>query len=888
MTERDGHNPQPDETEFSSGYDSSEPAESSFTNPEATDPVNDEIEFTVGRHVRQVRDFEDLTLAEAFGQLVASPVQTWKMIHNVATQTPTQQIPGYPAPSRPRLHPPAAAAPVSDDVDANHHGEYSPTAAQTDLTTDPEMVYATMHQARAREAFALGLRFIALYLAWVGNSILTTVARTGNDVNVPLGLTYAGIAIAVWLGAEVISEWGQLKAWWQSRGGTDNSEAAEAEEKRKVHIEISNIFDPVRMVLLGVGVAALIVTVFANRDNQFTLLGFITWMLCITTFALALASDDALFRSPVPTLRFSTGIFRRWTFWALVVIVIIGAAIRLDRLDRTPAQMTSDHVEKILDAQRVLDGSTQVFFPNNGGREPFQMYAMALLSQVPGLRMDFFTLKLLSVIEGIITLPFLWWMGREIIGKENPRFGNIVGLSLALLVAVSHWHLALSRLALRIVLTPLIAAVLVVFLGRAMRDNRRDDWLRAGLVLGAGLYMYQAVRMLPLVIIAGTAIAVIALVRSRQALFKYALNFASLVFISFIVFVPMFVFSVQSPDLFWRRTAGRLLGDTVIQETLENGTIISRDPTIGEQLEAFSNNLAILGSNVKNVLFMFNWKGDVAWINNAPNFPQMDTLVGALFILGAAAWVVRMFRKRDVVDWLVPAMLFLMLLPSALAIAYPVENPSATRTSGALPVAYLLAAYPLAIIVRAFFRMTDKRWVVVGMSTAILSLVALGSYAQNADTYFDAYHRNYLLSSLPYEQAGEQLQAFNTSLDGHKGNSFMIAYPFWWDHRALGIAGGMVDYPNGIVSLDDVPEFVVNSYRLQGEYSLDPDRDLLFFHAVEDTDTLEQLREWFPEGESEFIEIRSQLRSYATYRVPALGAERFLTTFVPLLPESDE
>ena len=166
--------------------------------------------------------------------------------------------------------------------------------------------------------------------------------------------------------------------------------------------------------------------------------------------------------------------------------------------------MTSDHVEMLLDAQRVLDGNTQVFFPNNGGREPLHMYLMALLSLVPGLGMDFTTLKLLTALEGIITLPILWWMGRELVGRESPKLGNTVGLILALLVAVSHWHVALSRLALRIALTPPITAVILVYLARGMRFNRRDDWLKAGLALGAGLYMYQAVRMLPVVIIAGS------------------------------------------------------------------------------------------------------------------------------------------------------------------------------------------------------------------------------------------------------------------------------------------------------------------------------------------------------------------------------------------------
>ena len=281
----------------------------------------------------------------------------------------------------------------------------------------------------------------------------------------------------------------------------------------------------------------------------------------------------------------------------------------------------------------------------------------------------------------------------------------------------------------------------------------------------------------------------------------------------------------------------------------------------------------MLGNNVKNALLMFNWKGDVAWINNAPNAPQMDSLVGALFLLGLAAWTVRIATRRGVVDWLVPVTLFLMLMPSALAIAYPVENPSATRTSGALPVAYLLAAYPLALMVRSIMRLNKQQLAGIGVSVALVGSVGLGSYLQNTDTYFEDYHDEYLLSSLPYRQAGAQMQAFNEQV-GSRGNTFMLAYPYWWDHRALGIAGGMIDYPNGIVTLDDVPRFLQDSLNRTDEYQLNPDADLLFFLSPEDVDGMEQLQDWFPQGRPNIIEIPQQRRSYATYRVPAVGEQR--------------
>ena len=178
-------------------------------------------------------------------------------------------------------------------------------------------------------------------------------------------------------------------------------------------------------------------------------------------------------------------------------------------LDTIPPEMTSDHVEKIRDGYRVFNGDYKIFFPNNGGREPVQMYLLAALSNLPGFGFDFFSLKALAVAESLLTLPVLFWMGLELAGGQRKRFNSLLALLLTALVAVSYWHVIISRQALRIPLTPLVTALLLIFLARAMRRNSRSDFVKAGLTLGFGLYMYQAVRMLPVVVVAGVVVALI-------------------------------------------------------------------------------------------------------------------------------------------------------------------------------------------------------------------------------------------------------------------------------------------------------------------------------------------------------------------------------------------
>ena len=237
----------------------------------------------------------------------------------------------------------------------------------------------------------------------------------------------------------------------------------------------------------------------------------------------------------------------------------------------------------------------------------------------------------------------------------------------------------------------------------------------------------------------GVLLAVIFRARTWAARRRYAANYVALVLIAVAVFVPLGRFMIDSPNLFWMRTAGRLFGDDVITETDPvTQQLVERDATVQDRINAFAANLPVLGNNVRNALLMFNWKGDVAWINGAPNEPAMDWISGALLVLGLAAWGIHLFRRGDVVDWLVLPAIFIMLLPSALSIAFPVENPSATRTSGSLPLAYFVAAYGLAWLLLRFERTFQERGA-RAVSVAFCGLLVLGAYGANSSRYFGEY-----------------------------------------------------------------------------------------------------------------------------------------------------
>src|SRR6185295_5595931 len=101
----------------------------------------------------------------------------------------------------------------------------------------------------------------------------------------------------------------------------------------------------------------------------------------------------------------------------------------------------------------------------------------------------------------------------------------------------------------------------MVFLARALRQNKRIDYIIAGLILGAGMYGYQAVRMLPLVVMIGVGLALVLRARTWRVRREYIVNFAALVIVSLAVFVPLGNYMTEYPDSFWSRTTGRLFGE---------------------------------------------------------------------------------------------------------------------------------------------------------------------------------------------------------------------------------------------------------------------------------------------------------------------------------------
>jgi 4-amino-4-deoxy-L-arabinose transferase-like glycosyltransferase len=372
---------------------------------------------------------------------------------------------------------------------------------------------------------------------------------------------------------------------------------------------------------------------------------------------------------------------------ALIVTVVVVVVLRLWNLDRVPGELYGDIAivyEYVVD---ILAGRWPAYFVLSAG--PLYHYVIAPLIWLVGL--SYFSLKLASVGVSLAVLAALYGLGRELLDRE-------LGLLAAFVAGVSSWLLIFSRLGNSQILVPLLATGALLFAVRLARRGRNADLVVCALISALGLYTYPQSFILPPV-----------------------------------MFVTLFC-------MVWTRTLVRLrhlvlFVSVTLVCAIPFTAIVAQDPAnfftgyIGGKIHPGAGLLPVLSGNILHALLAFHVRGDVVFRSNPSALPHLDPLSGLLFLAGCIFWLRPDFRRWSPLLF-VP--FFLLQLPSMLVLSFPNEVPSASRTLGVAPIAYLLVATGLLWLLRALrpFRPLDLL-AALALSAAILGL--------NAYRYFDVY-----------------------------------------------------------------------------------------------------------------------------------------------------
>jgi 4-amino-4-deoxy-L-arabinose transferase-like glycosyltransferase len=400
-----------------------------------------------------------------------------------------------------------------------------------------------------------------------------------------------------------------------------------------------------------------------------------------------------------------------WFFGLALLVVMLVVGVRLFKLNTIQTDLYGDIQIVYQYVQGVRSGSWPFEFVLGVG--PLYQYLIMPVIMLTGL--NYFGLKISAVIVSLGALLTTYTLARRLI---NDYFA-LLAVTIA---GVSSWVLIFSRLGLSLILVPLLVSCAVWLMVRIAQDQRPSDVIACAVVSALGLYSYPQSFILP-------GISLITLVCLRWL--GHPISWGDLrrfVIVSILSALPFAWIVYRWPQSFTQ------------------GYIGSKFFTEGNLPEALTHNIVAAA-------LAYHVQGDSIFRSNPIYLPHLDRVSGLLFLAGVVFWLLPARRRWSPV-LLVPFVL--IHLPSVLVLGRPSEVPSAGRTLGAAPIAYILVASGLWWLGQSFAG-KGRRWLGLAIAGSLLATILI----LNMQRYFGAY-----VSGLPYHDIsiGERIALYADSL----------------------------------------------------------------------------------------------------------------------------
>lgn len=401
------------------------------------------------------------------------------------------------------------------------------------------------------------------------------------------------------------------------------------------------------------------------------------------------------------------------TYSLLFLIIALGIFLRTYHIETAPPGIYPDEAMNGEDAIKANQtGHYELFYPNNEGREGLFMNIIALCFKFFGI--SIFTLKLPSIIFGVLTIWGTYLLTKELFRKER------IALIAAFLNTISFWAINFNRISFRANMLPFVLVFSFYFLLRGIRTRKFSDFALGGFIFGAGMHTYIAFRIAPLLLL----ILLVSLAISRKDFireyWKKILLFAA---IALAVATPMTYTLYAHPEYIHAP-----IDDISIFSPLING---------GHPVRTFLQSLGLS-------LIKFNFVGDQNWRHSYPPYAILDPLTGTAFLFGIIYSLIKLthFFKLRVADKtrdeefiiysFILAWFFIMLAPEFMT---GEGLPHALRSIGTLPVVMIFAAITFDYFI-AKAEKNSKFYKKIVFSLVILMLLSIGSFNYIKYFYF--------------------------------------------------------------------------------------------------------------------------------------------------------
>ncbi len=387
--------------------------------------------------------------------------------------------------------------------------------------------------------------------------------------------------------------------------------------------------------------------------------------------------------------------------WLLAGVIILSVFFRYYQIAVMPGGLFPDEAANGLDINLMQQGQLDPFYERGNGREALFFYM--IWGNVEAFGKGPWQHHTVSALVGVLAVLGCFLVTRKLfsLNETDPlkikRATNIALLA-SFFMAVSTWHIVLSRTAFRANLIPLFAPFTIYFgllAYTAVTRKSRYFWaIITGATFALGFYTYIAYRIF--VPILGIAVLWPLLTdwfkghfRNTKILFTPAI----IALVSFIIFIyPLANYFYTHPGSF----IGRSGQVSIFNPELNQGKLI---PTLAEVTRL-------------SVQAYFT-EGDLNWRHNVSGYPFLSPLISIFFGIGLigsfvlALWYFIRPNKQSL-NWkffLLTGWFWGMLIP---VVTTAEGIPHGLRSIGTIPSVFILSAWGLYLVVEGIQKFSQK------------------------------------------------------------------------------------------------------------------------------------------------------------------------------------
>ena len=558
----------------------------------------------------------------------------------------------------------------------------------------------------------------------------------------------------------------------------------------------------VRMVWI---LAAFVMAVTASlfyRQGSLSMMAGLLWLASIFAIVRAFFQADRFHWSDFKSVfRSFMSSPRKWIVYGILIAVVL--IFQLGRLEQVPPEIISSQVEGYYTVDGILNGDRGLWFPRNVVGEPLSYYWAALVNVFRASPLSFASLKLAYGLAGLVAVIYMFKLGKRLFDEKT-------GYISALLLGVSFWSILQQRAVLGYGLVLPIMLPALYYLFKSLQDDDLNSLLIASALTAMGLLTNKIFIVL---VIANLIISILYANRKEgdEAGITLPLRIGISLLTGSVVVLPL-IFVIALNPASW-------IAPIIDQLSAPNGSGL-----IGALITFFRNLFSALG--------MVNWSNRSSWVDGIGGRGALDWVSAAFFLFGLCVTLLHDLRS-DCKQALSLVFLFvIMLVPSALSIAQPMENPSLSRALGAAIPAILIAGRGFGFAAERLASVGKENfWIRRVVFIAIFGLVIV---LNNFSLINSTYTRNYQASAWNASEMAEVIRNYDT---GKSGNSqaYVVGFPHWVDARSVAITMGQ---PESNLSI--LPQDLGNT--------VEPQISKIFLLHLSDTESLGQLQSLYPGG----------------------------------------